>query len=77
MKDLVLVSRTEFIGWTKGILVDIKMGIGFVVNELACKQAEEELKKGNKIGMTVNNKLYSYLVPKSGKFVEQLVRKRH
>ena len=77
MKDLVLVNRTEFLGWTKGILVDIKNGRGFVVNELACKQAEEELKKGNKIGMTINNKLYSYLVPKDGKFVERLARKRH
>ena len=77
MKDLVLVSRTEFLGWTKGILVDIKNGRGFFVNELACKQAEEELKKGNKIGMTVNNKLYSYLVPKDGKFVERLARKRN
>ena len=43
------VDRESFILWTEGILLENKFGKIKLAEELECIEAEEELKKGNKV----------------------------
>jgi hypothetical protein len=50
----VSVDRNQFINWCKGVFLDLRNGKGIVVNETLCQKAEDELKAGKKITLTLN-----------------------
>lgn len=57
---MIIVDRDSFIAWTQGILLDRKADGTFVCgdNELN-KEAEEALKNGKTIGLTVEGRIVS------------------
>ena len=56
---LFTVSRTEFIAWTEGELLNFENGKGIAPDELACEEAKRLLDAGETIGLTVNGRLFS------------------
>lgn len=50
----ISVDRNQFINWCKGVFLDLRNGKGIVVNETLCKKAEDELKAGKTITLTLN-----------------------
>jgi hypothetical protein len=66
------VNREEFVLWGRGILLDFENGKGVVVNERACEAAEVALLAGEKIALTLDNTIVSYMILKNDCLYETL-----
>jgi hypothetical protein len=73
MKKIQIVDRKQFIAWTKGIFLQRDRFNILIVNENACQLAFDELRKGNKIFFTIDNKIISYCILKNNKYVEKKI----
>jgi len=69
---MFIVDRAQFIAWTQGILFGNHVGSVFAVNEVNCQEAENRLKNGEKIGLTVKGELKTTMQLIDGVFREQL-----
>ena len=67
------VDREGFLGWLNGILLSFENGKGFVAPELHCIAAEEALKRGEKVALTVDGKIMSFLEPNENGSINEVL----
>jgi hypothetical protein len=68
------VDRAEFMAWTEGVFLDRKKDGSFVApNEAACQAAQDAVDRDEKVALLVDNKIYSFLVPKEDCIEEELI----
>lgn len=76
----VYVDRYGFMTWTKGVLLDFKMGSGFVADKKEYYEVEPCLQAGGKVFLTVQGKPVTKLVMTEAGYEERplkaLKRKR-
>lgn len=65
------VDRAEFISWGQGVLLDFENGKGIIVNEENCENAEKALMNGEKVALTSNGKIVSYISIKDNCIFEE------
>ena len=46
---MLTVDITHFVAWCEGTLLDFKNGVGFVVNERECIEADKALQRGETV----------------------------
>lgn len=61
MKPLYL-DRDSFIAWTQGVLLDFKHGVGVVGDNINHERAEQVLREGGQVFLTINGEPVSELV---------------
>jgi len=58
---MVVVDRQGFINWTEGLFLDFHNGVGVVAPERTCIVAQEALDRGERVALTVDSRIVSYL----------------
>ena len=66
-----LVDKQDLIMWSEGVYLEFKNGKGYCVNEIACQAAQDALDRGEIVGLTVKNRLVSYVKKKGDGYYEQ------
>ena len=54
---MFVVDRDDFASWCEGVLLDFSNGVGFVVNEKECLEAEDALQRGETVALRAGSKL--------------------
>lgn len=55
------VDRAGFMSWLDGICLHFEKGTGFAVPEMECIEAENALRRNEKVALTVKGKIVSIL----------------
>lgn len=66
------VDREGFILWTEGYFLYRNEDRMILVPETRCEAAVDALNRGEKVALTVDGEIVSYLIPKDGQFLEVL-----
>ena len=70
---MLIVERSSFIAWTQGILLDFSMGRGIVGDSADNEEAEKAVRRGERVGLTINGRLHSVIQQDGEKFVEKKI----
>ena len=66
------VDRNEFMVWLEGYFIK-RDANGFIApNEAACEAAHDAVNRGEKIALTVDNEIVSYIISRDDGFYEEI-----
>lgn len=64
------VDRAGYLAWRDGFLLKLERGAGVIVPERDCIAADAALARGEKVALTVDSKIVSYVEPREDGYYE-------